>query len=426
MEAVIQKKPLQGKFRTWSVRLWRIQDRRLICYKAECTEWSHCTRDKIKLEVNIAKMTSAAFYPRNNPKGNQLLIKHPKISETYGQGAGGGLILRFAGKEDTMAAWLRVLTSWSVDKQRNRIYVAIPSNFSCAIWNVVNALYHHPLLLKSGGIFREVKSDQRVKERLCNGLLYERISMTVLKENHNNVYVLANALKYLLAMLPSSIFGDQNFEELQGVVRQMGIQTMDDVTMLSENKLINLKACIDAMYDSSRYNHRYGLISLTLHLLKQVTLHSKTTQMPCYHLADTFAKCFESREWLQTAVLRDLIQLRSIPLVKVLIHHSMFLFPSRKWTVCEIVVSEPVEAKTLELYHELQLTKRQRRERIKFNLCEVTVVQILVNGFIRNCSSMVSKDVIHMIFDTYMHITGKCRSKEGTKQCSNFKCLKIV
>eukprot|EP01083_Nonionella_stella_P099184 278879_1 len=423
MEAVIQKKPLQGKFRTWSVRLWRIQDRRLICYKAECTEWSHCTRDKIKLEVNIAKMTSAAFYPRNNPKGNQLLIKHPKISETYGQGAGGGLILRFAGKEDTMAAWLRVLTSWGVDKERNRIYVAIPSNFSYAIWNVLNALYDHPLLLKSGGIFRECKSDQRVKESLCNDLLYERLSMTALKENHNNVYLLANALKYLLAMLPSSIFGDQNFEELQDVIRQMGIETH----AVTENKLINLKSRIDAMYDSSKYKHRYGLISLILHLLKRVTLHSETTHMPCHALADTFARCFESREWLQTALVRDLIQLRSIPLVKVLIHHSMFLFPPRKWTVCEIVISEAVETKTLELYHEIQLTKKQRRARVKFNLHEATVVQILVNGFIRrNCSCMFPKDIIQLILDTYMHITGKCRSKEGTKQCSNFKCLAIV
>eukprot|EP01083_Nonionella_stella_P092227 258105_1 len=372
MEAKVQKKPLEGKFKSWSNRLWRIQDRRLICYKAECNEWKQCSKDKIKLEVDIAKMTSASFHPKSNPKPNQLLIKHPKIAEAYGQGAGGGLILRFTDKEENMAAWLKVLTSWSVDKEKNRIYVAIPSNFSYAIWSVLNALYEHPLLLKSEGVFRREMADKRVKQVLCNDLLYEKISMEALKETHNNVYLLANSLKYLLTMLPSSIFGDQNFEELQDGLKQMGIGTEEkkgndvDVSNLSDNKLANLKARIDAMYASSKYKHRYGLISLILHLLKRVTQHSKATRMTCDSLANMFAMCFESKEWQQNSLTRSpMSQLRSIPLVKVLIYHAMFLFPEKEWTMDEVVVAEAVEAKTLELYHELQLTKKQRRARVK-------------------------------------------------------------
>eukprot|EP01083_Nonionella_stella_P006765 19582_1 len=116
------------------------------------------------------------------------------------------------------------------------------------------------------------------------------------------------------------------------------------------------------MYASSKYKHRYGLISLILHLLNRVAQHSKAARMPCDSLANMFVMCFESKECQQKSLTRNpMTQRRSIPLVKVLIYHSMFLFPEKEWTMDEVVVAEAVEAKTLELYHELQLTKKLRQ-----------------------------------------------------------------
>eukprot|EP01083_Nonionella_stella_P006766 19583_1 len=311
-------------------------------------------------------MPSVSIHPKDDLQPNQLLIKHPKIAEAYGKGAGDGLLLRFTDNEENIVLWLTVLNTCSVDKEKNRIYVAIPSNFSHAIWNVLNALSEHPLLLKSEGVFMREIEDNRVKQVLCNDLLSKKIWLTEVEETHN-VYLLADSLKFLLTMLPCSIFGDQNFEELYDGFKQMHIGTDEqkgldvDVSKLSDKTLANLKAHIDAIYSSSNHKHRYRLISLILHLLKRVTQHSKVTHMTCDSLANIFAMCLESKEWQQTSLLRNttsLSQPLSIPLVKVLIYHSMFLFQEKEWTYwdvyLDVVVAEAVEAKTLELYHELR------------------------------------------------------------------------
>eukprot|EP01083_Nonionella_stella_P302615 1044158_1 len=380
MEAKIEKKPLEGTFKKWNLRLWRIKERRLIYYKAECTEWNQCIQSKIKLDIDLAHLASASFYPQNNPKPNLLLIKHPKIGEK--EGIGGGLLLRFNDKEtdqQTMLSWLKVLTSWSVDKKKNRIYVSIPSNFSFSIWSVLGALYAHPDLLKTEGIFRKETTEARVKHRLVNDLLYEKISIQELKTVHNDVYLLSGALKYLFTMLPSSLFGDHNYEDLVKAAKGMNIDIMDekqmsdsramiddDMEQIPKDTLRKLKTTVDSMYFGTKYKYRYGLIGLTLHLLKQVSMNVKTTRMSCHALAKLFAMCFESKQWLHSSRLSNPTSIyRSIPLMKVLIYHSYFFFPLKQWRMDEVVVGEVLEAKTMEMYHELKLTKKQKKNRLK-------------------------------------------------------------
>ena len=150
MEAKVEKKPMEGKFKTWKMRYWRIKDRRLIHYNKSCTEWSDCVPKNKKLDIDLALMSFASFYPKTNPKPNLLQIKHPKI---------GNMLLRFnadKSKQDTMSSWLKVLTAWGVDRKNNRIYVAIPSNYSYAMWTILSALYDHPDLTKTEGIIYNI------------------------------------------------------------------------------------------------------------------------------------------------------------------------------------------------------------------------------------------------------------------------------
>ena len=160
MEAIVEKKPTSGKFKSWKLRHWRIRDRRLIHYNSSCTDWNDCTASEIKLDLDLAHMASASFYPKSNPKPNILHIKHPKIggnpnAQSEGFDAMNGVLLRFSADQkpgqDIMCAWLKVLTSWGVDRKKDRIYVAVPSNFSYALWILLCALYDHKDLLITEG-----------------------------------------------------------------------------------------------------------------------------------------------------------------------------------------------------------------------------------------------------------------------------------
>ena len=98
------------------------------------------------MDIDLAAMTFVAFYPESAPKPNVLLVKHPQI---------GNMLLRFNNdktQQDTIAAWLKVLTSWGPDREKNRIYIHLPSNYSFALFNVLHALYAHPDVLKTEGI----------------------------------------------------------------------------------------------------------------------------------------------------------------------------------------------------------------------------------------------------------------------------------
>ena len=147
MEAQVEKKSMGKQFKTWKKRYWKISDRRLIHYNSNCSSYEECTTKNVKLDIDLALLTFASFYPKSNPKSNLLQIKHPTITNS--------MLLRFdsdKSKQDTMASWLKVLVAWSVDRKRNRVYVAIPSNFSYSMWIILNCLYDHPDLLKTEGI----------------------------------------------------------------------------------------------------------------------------------------------------------------------------------------------------------------------------------------------------------------------------------
>eukprot|EP01084_Bolivina_argentea_P087950 158776_1 len=232
MEAKVEKKATGGKFKSWKMRCWRIRDRRLIHYNSSCTEWKDCNASKIKQDLDLAHMAAVSFYPKSNPKPNLLHVKHPKIGNNKNtDNSTGGLLLRFSSNQkpgqDTMCSWLKVLTAWGVDRKKNRIYVAIPSNFSYALWNLLNALYDHPDLLTTEGIFRKDSTTVRVKHELCNDILHELVSLEDLKSKYNDIHLLAKSLQYILSNLPSSIFGDQEFEDLLDEVKKYNIELID-------------------------------------------------------------------------------------------------------------------------------------------------------------------------------------------------------
>ena len=113
--------------------------------------------------------------------------------------------------------------------------------------------------------------------------MYEKISINDLKTKYNDINLLAKSLQYLLINLPSSIFGDDNFEDLLEEMKGIDIDPIDDklknidldkdVASVKENDLLRLKGSIDEMYKGIKHKHRYGLISLILHLIKQITMN---------------------------------------------------------------------------------------------------------------------------------------------------------
>lgn len=165
---------------------------------------------------------------------------------------------------------------------------------------------------------------------------------------------MAKTLQYLLINLPSSLFGDDNFEDLLEEIKTIAIDPIDDtiandnddldkdVRSVSQNDLLRLKKLIDEMYQistSSRHLHRYGLISLILHLVKQITMNETANRMSCHAMARLFAMCFESKQYMQN--MMD--PFRALLLIKLLIFHSYFLFPRKQYKMKDIVIAEKQE-----------------------------------------------------------------------------------
>eukprot|EP01084_Bolivina_argentea_P030123 55857_1 len=111
----------------------------------------------------------------------------------------------------------------------------------------------------------------------------------------------------------------------------------------------------------NKYRHRYGLISLILHLIKQITMNISINRMSCHAMARLFSMCFESKQYMQNM----LDPYRSLLLIKILIYHSYYLFPIKKWRMKDIVIAEKQEAITMEKYKELKLTKKEKKNRLK-------------------------------------------------------------
>merc|ERR1712228_654624 len=200
----------------------------------------------------------------------------------------------------------------------------------------------------------------------CNNLLYEKISLKIIKNEYNDIHLLSKSLQYLLCQLPSSIFGDYHFEDFLEKIDAMNVKKIlndsesdDDVKEMSKNELMSLKTMIAQRYTANdlenKQLHRFGLISLILHLLKQI---SSQNGMSCHLMAQLFAKCFQSKQYHS-------LSNHSHFAIKVLIFHSYFLFPAKEWTMKEIVVAEKKEAKTLEKYQEIKLTKNEKQKQLK-------------------------------------------------------------
>ena len=145
-------------------------------------------------------------------------------------------------------------------------------------------------------------------------------------------------------MLPSSIFGDYHFEDLLKNIDAMNAKKLlndsdsdSDVSAISMDDLTNLKKLIAEKYMAKdlegKQVHRFGLISLILHLLNQI---SSGNGVSCSSLAKSFAPCFESKQYHS-------LSNHSYFAIKVLIYHSYFLFPVSLWTMKEIVVAEEQE-----------------------------------------------------------------------------------
>ena len=90
---------------------------------------------------------------------------------------------------------------------------------------------------------------------------------------------------------------------------------------------------------STRHLHRYGLISLILHLVKQITMNETENRMSCHAMARLFAMCFESKQYMQN--MMD--PFRALLLIKLLIYHSYFLFPRKQYKMKDIVIAEKQE-----------------------------------------------------------------------------------
>eukprot|EP01083_Nonionella_stella_P292595 995120_1 len=55
----------------------------------------------------------------------------------------------------------------------------------------------------------------------------------------------------------------------------------------------------------------------------------------------------------------------AIPLVKVLIYHSYFLFPVQQLRMEQVFVAESLEAKMVQMLNRLKLTKKQKKNQLK-------------------------------------------------------------
>ena len=145
--------------------------------------------------------------------------------------------------------------------------------------------------------------------------------------------------------MPSSIFGDQNFEDLLDLMKRINVDPVDEndfdknMKSISLYDLNRLKALIERLFNGSKHIHRYGLISLILHLCKQITMNEKENRMTCHAMARLFAMCFESKQYMQNSM----DPFRSLLFVKVLIYHSYFLFPKKEWKMKQIVIAEKQE-----------------------------------------------------------------------------------
>ena len=132
---------------------------------------------------------------------------------------------------------------------------------------------------------------------MFNELLHQTYDLDQLR-NHSDIHLLANVLCSLLANLPSTIFKEKEiadliayFDEAVRLSTGTKVNALDifkshsddnadpdhDVASLSEEIINALKCKLEALYASNPEDRcRYGLMTLTFHLLKQVGSLSMT------------------------------------------------------------------------------------------------------------------------------------------------------
>merc|ERR1719242_2386057 len=143
----------------------------------------------------------------------------------------------------------------------------------------------------------------------------------------------------------------------------------EDVICLSAEHINALKDKIESLYlRDSEDRNRYGLMTLTFHLLKQIVIHQDTTKMTSESLSRIFVNTLESKIFLMKC--KDPMKLfRFHFLLKTLIYHSYTIFVEQEWQIKDIVVASKCEIATVNLYAKfcrIRNKKKSQKWRQKF------------------------------------------------------------
>ena len=128
MEAIIEKKQPRMTGR-WQARLFRLQDRHLVYWGKEVTDFRAAHDNDAKAKLDLTHLINVKVDKKNQ---NVLILRHPQRD----------LAMRFS-DVNTFVAWLKVLASFGTNEGR-KIDTSIPTNYSNALWHVLQALYTHP------------------------------------------------------------------------------------------------------------------------------------------------------------------------------------------------------------------------------------------------------------------------------------------
>ena len=157
MEAVIDKKPPRMTSR-WGSRCFRLKNRQFMYFPKDKTE-----KDFLKLIDNQAKLTLDLTHLIGisiDSKRPIITLRHPKSD----------LLLKFA-NYNQFIGWVKALSAYG-NRPGKKVDAEIPSNFSFAIWKVLQQLYDNEKTLKTEGVFR-ISGSKKERNALFNRLLID-------------------------------------------------------------------------------------------------------------------------------------------------------------------------------------------------------------------------------------------------------------
>eukprot|EP01084_Bolivina_argentea_P166755 289471_1 len=366
MEAIIDKKSPNQLLNNWKERLFRLRCHSLMHFKSSDTK---------KKAAKISD--SAAKYTLDLTKLESLKI-HPKIANVLTiltEDLSINIQLRFKTNEACIC-WLKVLSTFT---NENENVQPIPSNYLESIWHVLQALYTHIKLQYAQNIFDASKLDKKQKteqNKVFNKLLQKKCNTNKLKL-YENIYVLAQLLCSLLSNLPSTILPKKQINILLSYVDQNQIHideqkhVDDDVANISQECINKLKHEMEI----SKYRHRYALMTIIFHLLKQIITNEQTTKETAESLSIIFGSIMFSKQ-METPKTKYL--------TKVLIYWAYVIFPEKEWRMNDIVIVEECEKYYIEQYqksHDKSTKNRySKRKSMKIRAKKVDEIKKLKEG----------------------------------------------